>query len=63
MTATGATWRNWARTESVRPLRVERPATPGAVQRAVLAAEASGLRIKPVGSSHSFTGIAVAPGV
>ena len=63
MTATGATWRNWARTESVRPLRVERPATPGAVQRAVLAAEASGLRIKPVGSGHSFTGIAVAPGV
>jgi L-gulono-1,4-lactone dehydrogenase len=63
VTATGATWRNWARTESVRPLRVERPATPGAVQRAVLAAEASGLRIKPVGSSHSFTGIAVAPGV
>ena len=48
MTATGATWRNWARTESVRPLRVERPASVGAVQRAVLAAEASGLRIKPV---------------
>ena len=63
MTATGATWRNWARTESVRPLRVERPASVGAVQRAVLAAEASGLRIKPVGSGHSFTGIAVAPGV
>jgi FAD-linked oxidoreductase len=63
VTATGATWRNWARTESVRPLRVERPASVGAVQRAVLAAEASGLRIKPVGSGHSFTGIAVAPGV
>jgi len=47
----------------VRPLRVERPASVGAVQRAVLAAEASGLRIKPVGSGHSFTGIAVAPGV
>ncbi|PWC02935.1 D-arabinono-1,4-lactone oxidase [Agromyces badenianii] len=63
MTATGATWRNWGRTESVRPLRVERPATADAVQRAVVSAAASGLRIKPVGSGHSFTGIAVAPGV
>jgi FAD-linked oxidoreductase len=63
VTATGATWRNWGRTESVRPLRVERPATAGAVQRAVAAAAASGLRIKPVGAGHSFTGIAVAPGV
>lgn len=63
MTATGAVWRNWARTESVRPLRVERPADAGAVQRAVQAAAASRLRVKPVGSGHSFTGIAVAPDV
>ncbi|SFR73842.1 FAD-linked oxidoreductase [Agromyces sp. CF514] len=63
MTATGATWRNWGRTEQVRPVRVERPDSPGAVQRAVAAAAASGLRIKPVGAGHSFTGIAVAPGV
>lgn len=63
MTATGATWRNWGRTESVRPVRVERPDSPGAVQRAVAAAAASGLRVKPVGAGHSFTGIAVAPGV
>jgi L-gulono-1,4-lactone dehydrogenase len=63
VTASGATWRNWSRTEAVRPLRVERPATADAVQRAVAAAGASGLRIKPVGSGHSFTGIAVAPGV
>lgn len=63
MTATGATWRNWGRTESVQPVRVERPDSAGAVQRAVTSAAASGLRIKPVGSGHSFTGIAVAPGV
>ncbi|MFF2277255.1 D-arabinono-1,4-lactone oxidase [Agromyces sp. NPDC058126] len=63
MTATGAVWRNWGRTEQVRPLRVERPASPEAVQRAVQSAATSGLRIKPVGSGHSFTGIAVAPGV
>ncbi|GAA2028780.1 D-arabinono-1,4-lactone oxidase [Agromyces tropicus] len=63
MTASGAVWRNWGRTEAVRPNRIERPADEGAVQRAVLAAAASGRRIKPVGSGHSFTGIAVAPDV
>ncbi|MEV8212372.1 D-arabinono-1,4-lactone oxidase [Leifsonia sp. NPDC077715] len=63
MTAAGGLWRNWARTEAVRPQRVERPATPEAVQRAVQAAARKGMRIKPVGAGHSFTGIAVAPGV
>ncbi|MET1017821.1 MAG: D-arabinono-1,4-lactone oxidase [Leifsonia flava] len=63
MTATGAVWHNWARTEQARPLRVERPRSTAAVQRAVRAAAGSGIRIKAVGSGHSFTGIAVAPGV
>ncbi|GAA2236353.1 FAD-binding protein [Herbiconiux moechotypicola] len=63
MTALNGTWRNWARTESVKPVRVERPATIGAVQRAVLGATRAGLRVKAVGAGHSFTGIAVADGV
>ena len=63
MTATGALWRNWARTESARPIRVERPSSPGAVQRAVRAAAGSGLPLKAAGAGHSFTGIAVATGV
>lgn len=63
MTATGAVWRNWARTEQARPLRVERPRTTAAVQRAVRAAGGSGIPIKAVGAGHSFTGIAVATGV
>ncbi|MFU8946328.1 D-arabinono-1,4-lactone oxidase [Mycetocola zhadangensis] len=63
MTATGAMWHNWARTEKVRPLRVERPRTTAAVQRAVRAAAGSGIPIKAVGAGHSFTGIAVAPGI
>ncbi len=63
MTATGAVWHNWARTEKVRPLRVERPRTTAALQRAVRAAAGSGIPIKAVGAGHSFTGIAVAPGV
>jgi FAD-linked oxidoreductase len=56
-------WHNWARTEKVRPLRVERPRTTAAVQRAVRAAAGSGIPIKAVGAGHSFTGIAVAPGI
>ena len=63
MTATGATWRNWSRSQAVVPARVERPTSTGAVQRAVLAAARTGTRIKAVGAGHSFSGIAVAPGV
>lgn len=63
MSATGALWQNWGRSESVRPVRVERPASVGAVQRAVRAAVNAGLPVKAVGAGHSFTGIAIAPGV
>ncbi|MFI5061055.1 MAG: D-arabinono-1,4-lactone oxidase [Actinomycetales bacterium] len=63
MTATGAQWRNWARTEKIRPARVERPVDAAAVQRAVNAAARQRMRVKAVGSGHSFSGIAVAPGV
>lgn len=56
-------WHNWARTEKVMPLRVERPRTTAALQRAVRAAAGSGIRIKAIGAGHSFTGIAVAPGI
>ena len=62
MTRPGAAWRNWARTESVRPQRIEFPRTVAAVQRAVVAAAAQHMPIKAVGAGHSFTGIAVAPG-
>ncbi|WP_109210883.1 MULTISPECIES: D-arabinono-1,4-lactone oxidase [Microbacterium] len=63
MTRPGGVWRNWGRSESVRPQRVEYPPTVAAVQRAVTAAAAQRLPIKAVGAGHSFTGIAVAPGV
>jgi len=63
VSASGALWRNWARTEAVRPRRVERPDSVGAVQRAVIAAGNAGLRIKAVGAGHSFSGIALAPDV
>ena len=63
MTRIGGTWQNWGRSASVKPLRVERPRTPEGVQRAVTAAVVQGLTVKAVGAGHSFTGIAVAPGV
>lgn len=63
MTRIGGTWQNWGRSASVKPVRVERPRTPEGVQRAVVAAASQGLTIKAVGAGHSFTGIAIAPGV
>lgn len=42
---------------------MEFPRTTEAVQRAVVAAAAQGIPVKAVGAGHSFTGIAVAPGV
>lgn len=63
-TATGArAWQNWARTERVTPVRVERPASGDEVVAAIARARADGLTVKPIGSGHSFTGIAVAAGV
>ncbi|MFD5224869.1 D-arabinono-1,4-lactone oxidase [Microbacterium sp. NPDC058342] len=63
MTRPGDVWRNWGRSASVRPVRVERPRSPEGVQRAIKAAAAQGLTVKAIGAGHSFTGIAVAPGV
>lgn len=56
-------WRNWARSESVNPVRVQRPRSVAEVRAALAAARRDGLRVKAVGAGHSFTGIAVAPGV
>lgn len=63
MTRPGGWWQNWGRTEQVRPRRVERPSSVGAVQRAVQSAARRGLRVKAVGAGHSFSAIAVAPDV
>ena len=63
MTRPGGKWQNWGRSASVRPLRVEFPRTIEAVRRSVVSAAASRMKVKAVGAGHSFTGIAVAPGV
>lgn len=59
----GGVWRNWGRTVAVRPQRVERPPTVAALQRAVQSGARRGLRVKAVGSGHSFSAIAAAPDV
>lgn len=56
-------WHNWCGLESVAPVRVVRPSGPHETAGAVLDAAADGLKVKAVGSGHSFTGAAVAPGV
>src|SRR6478752_180865 len=51
------------RSDAARPLRVGRPASVEAVQRSIAAAKRNGMTVKPIGAGHSFSGIAVAPGV
>jgi FAD-linked oxidoreductase len=57
------TWQNWARSESVTPARVEKPADTAEIAAAIAYAGQRNLRVKAVGAGHSFTGIAVAPGI
>lgn len=59
----GRRWRNWGRTAEARPRAVLRPTTVEQVQAAVRWAGGQGLPVKAIGSGHSFSPIAVAPGV
>ena len=61
--ADGGSWRNWAGNVTVTPVRWQRPVSVDEIAQAVLAAAADGLGVHAVGSGHSFTPIAVAPGV
>lgn len=56
-------WQNWGRSESVTPVERRRPESTDDVVAAVRAARDLGLRVKAVGASHSFTGIALASGI
>ncbi|WP_030158119.1 D-arabinono-1,4-lactone oxidase [Glycomyces sp. NRRL B-16210] len=60
---TTSLWQNWSGTESADPARVVRPVSAGELAAAVVAAANDGLRVKAVGTGHSFSGIAVADGV
>ncbi|MEU9645328.1 D-arabinono-1,4-lactone oxidase [Streptomyces sp. NPDC048188] len=57
------TWRNWGGNVSARPAREVAPASVDELAGAVRRAAEDGLRVKPVGTGHSFTSIAATDGV
>jgi len=58
-----AQWTNWAGTASASPHRVEHPTSTEAIAHAIMSARADRRSVRPRGSGHSFSEIAVAPGV
>lgn len=56
-------WHNWAGNQVAHPARVGRPRDLGELVDLVKDAERNGLRVKPIGSGHSFTAIGVTDGV
>ncbi|MGW4046309.1 D-arabinono-1,4-lactone oxidase [Streptomyces sp. NPDC004721] len=61
--AKNGTWRNWGGNVGARPGREVTPATVEDVAAAVRRAAEDGLRVKAVGTGHSFTSIAATDGV
>ncbi len=59
----GRSWRNWGRSESIRPFGVARPASVDELVAIVRQARELELGVKAVGAGHSFTAIAAAPGI
>ncbi|MFF8594868.1 D-arabinono-1,4-lactone oxidase [Streptomyces sp. NPDC015220] len=64
-TASGknGTWRNWGGNVAARPAREVAPASVEELRAAVRRAAEDGLRVKAVGTGHSFTSIAATDGV
>lgn len=58
-----SSWSNWARTESADPVLVVSPKNPVEIQMAVRRALETGHAVKPIGASHSFTGIGATDGI
>jgi L-gulonolactone oxidase len=64
-TASGknGTWRNWGGNVTARPARQVAPASVEELAEAVRRAREDGLKVKAVGTGHSFTSIAATDGV
>ncbi|MEU9377245.1 D-arabinono-1,4-lactone oxidase [Streptomyces sp. NPDC048255] len=58
-----AAWRNWAGNVTATPARTVTPRSVGELQEAVRRAAEQGLRVKAVGTGHSFTAAAATDGV
>src|SRR4051812_15490316 len=61
--ASDRSWSNWSGTEQTHPVRQTHPASVAELADQVRRAVAQGLRVKAVGSGHSFTGVAVTDGL
>ena len=61
--ASRPTWQNWGRTATARPVKVTSVGSSQEVSEVVRRAARDGLRVKAVGSGHSFTPIAVTDGI
>ncbi|MEO7374916.1 MAG: D-arabinono-1,4-lactone oxidase [Terrimesophilobacter sp.] len=59
----GRPWRNWGRSASAHPEFVARPTSVDEVVAVVRYARDHGLRVKPIGAGHSFSGVALAPDI
>ncbi|ARX87005.1 FAD-linked oxidoreductase [Streptomyces alboflavus] len=57
------TWRNWAGTVASRPAREATPASVDELVAAIRGAREDGLKVKPVGTGHSFTAAAATDGL
>jgi FAD-linked oxidoreductase len=57
------TWQNWAGTASADPVRRSWPRSAEDIGHAITAAAKDGLTVRALGSGHSFTPAAAAPGV
>lgn len=57
------TWRNWGGNVAARPAREVTPASVGELAAAVRRAAEDGLRVKAVGTGHSFTAVAATDGL
>ncbi|MCT2590639.1 FAD-binding protein [Streptomyces sp. N2-109] len=57
------TWRNWAGNVAAQPTRTVAPSSTGALAEAVRRAAEDGLRVKAVGTGHSFSSVAATGGV
>lgn len=61
--AKNGTWRNWGGNVAARPAREVTPASVDELAAAVRKAAEDGLKVKAVGTGHSFTSIAATDGV
>ncbi|MGZ4437513.1 MAG: D-arabinono-1,4-lactone oxidase [Nocardioidaceae bacterium] len=57
------TWTTWSGLAAAHPAQVLSPSTPDEVADAVVAARHHGLRVKMVGTGHSFTDVALTDGL